>query len=117
ATNPYAPHVPSGSVDPIDESCHMYDYFRVVSAMKAGAAATQDDANVIRWDRVTAWNAPVLVDSFAPERTRGGVRVLPGMIHLSLEFGAVIRRVRRLAGDPRKGIYAFMSVGRIRELT
>ena len=117
ATNPFAPHVPLSPPEPIDDSCHMYDYFRVLSALRAPGEATQADADRIQWDRVSAWKAPVIVDVMFPERTRGGITVLAGRIVLDLTFGAVIQRFRRALGDPRRGAYSFISLDRIRQST
>lgn len=108
--------LPLGGAEDVDWGCHMYDYFRVISAMYAPGGATQADADTIDWSRVKWWTAPVVAEVLFPERMRGGVRVTPDRIEVALAFGAVIRRARRASGDFRLGAHALLPLDHIRTL-
>jgi hypothetical protein len=100
--------LPIGGAEAIDAGCHMYDYFRVLSAMTAPDAPQQGAADVIAWDRVNGWPAPVIAEFLFPERTRGGVTVSNGRIEIDLAFGAIMRHFRRESGDFRQGAYGLL---------
>ena len=99
-------------VTEVDLECHMYDYFRVASAIAAEPEAAQSAADCVDWSAVDerTWTGPVAVQMMFPERTGGGVRFDGGDLYVDGAYGAEVRRLRREAGDFRKGAYALISL-------
>jgi hypothetical protein len=92
-----------GAPDGIDLECHLYDYFRVVSAVASPIEEAQAAADNINWTTVSSlWTAPVVVEVLFPERTVGGVQVDNG-ISVDMTLGVQLRAIRRAAGDPWTG--------------
>jgi hypothetical protein len=105
-----APHVgPAMLGAEVDLGCHLYDYFRVVSALQSTPADAQSAADSIDWPAVERlWPAPVVFELLFPERTVGGVQADGHHITVDLTLGAAVRKVRRAAGDFRKGAMTLM---------
>jgi hypothetical protein len=105
-----APHVGAAMLGTkVDLGCHLYDYFRVVSALQSTPADAQAAADSIDWPAVEClWPAPVAFELLFPERTVGGVQADADYITVDLTLGSAVRKVRRAAGDFRKGAITLM---------
>lgn len=88
-----------GAAVDIEHECHLYDYFRVMSAIASPLDETQTAADNINWTAVRdRWTAPIVVEVLFPERTSGGVRV-DNCITVDLTPGLQLRSARRASGD------------------
>jgi hypothetical protein len=101
----------------IDLGCHLYDYFRVLSALDAPPTEAQAAVDTINWSAVDerSWTGPVVLEVLFPRRTAGGVSVEGEDIVLDLSFGSAFREQRRSRGDFREGVTTFMDLRSIRE--
>ena len=87
-----------------DLVCHLYDYFRVLSALAAAPADAQEAADHIDWSVVAeSWAAPIVVEVLFAERTCGGVRADADCLSVDLSYGIEMRKARRTVGDFRTG--------------
>jgi hypothetical protein len=97
----------------IDAGCHLYDYFRVLSALTS-ASTPPGRVREIDWPVVAQlWTGPVTVEVLFPERTPGGVSVEDDCVIVDLSFGALMRRLRRRAGDFRMGAMAIINAEQV----
>ena len=112
---PYGPSIFPEVVD-VDLECHIYDYFRVASAITVEPPAAQAAADCVNWSAIAdrAWTGPVVVQMLFPERTGGGVIVRDDELYVDLGFGAAVRERRRAAGDFRKGAMGLMDLSQVR---
>jgi hypothetical protein len=93
-----------GSATGVDLECHLYDYFRVLSALRQSPETAQAAADEIDWAAVAeTWTGHVAVEVLFTEERMGGVHVEGGQIALDLAFGIASRKARRAAGDFRRG--------------
>jgi hypothetical protein len=100
--------------DNCDLNCHLYDYFRVLSAVSTRIGDGQAAADRIDLDAAVAWRAPIAVQLNFVERTCGGVTVEEGSaVHLSVKLGTELCQRRRAIGDFRRGNF---SIFRLDEL-
>jgi hypothetical protein len=97
-----------------DLVCHLYDYFRIASAMGAARPDAQSAADTIDFATLPSWRTPIAVEMGFPERTRGGVAVHEDSIELNLVLGLELRAKRRAVGDFRQGAFAIAPVDRVR---
>jgi len=103
-----------GGLAQVDLGCHLYDYFRVISALGVPLVDAARAADEIDWRRATRrWAAPIAVEVLFPERTSGGVRIEDGAIVVDLSLGLDVRRHRRAAGDFREGARIQVPVDKI----
>lgn len=87
-----------------DLVCHLYDYFRLLTALDATPTSCQAEADRVNWSVVSrSWTAPIVVELSFPERTGGGVRAHSAGITMDLSYGIEMRKARREAGDFRTG--------------
>ncbi len=102
-----------------DLACHLYDFFRVASAIRVGREEAQAAADRIDLDALLpAWRSPIAVQFNFTERTRGGVTVLGGTsLNLSLELGLNLCERRRAVGDYRRGGFSIMPFDHLRAQT
>jgi hypothetical protein len=102
-----------GAQGGIDLECHLYDYFRVVSAVASPVEEAQAAADNINWTTVSSlWRAPVVVEVLFPERTVGGVQVDSG-ITVDMTLGLELRGVRRAHGDVWTGAKSLIELSRL----
>ena len=94
----------------VDLGCHLYDYFRVLSATRAIPPTAQQAADHTDWSKVSPlrWPGPVAVELLRAEQTRGGVSIDSDQLTVDLAYGTAVRFARRRAGDPG---YAAMALG------
>lgn len=99
-----------------DLACHLYDYFRVASAIRARANEARSAANRIDLDALLpTWRSPIAVELSFAERTCGGLTVVEGTsVDLSLELGLDLFRMRRAVGDFRQGGFGIISFEQLR---
>jgi|GEM_PF-5490634 len=99
-----------------DLHCHLYDYFRVQSAVRAGVGDGQKAAERIDLDAAETWLAPLAVMLDLEERTVGGVTVNEGeSIRLSMKLGLRMYEVRTAAGDWRGGAFSLIWPAELQE--
>ena len=94
-----------------DLACHIYDYFRFMAAICAGAhedvqvAANAADLRA----SLPTWTTPVAVQLNFNERTRGDVRHCnDSELEMGLELGLRLCARRREVGDFRRGAFIVM---------
>ncbi len=103
-------------MDECDLNCHLYDYFRVQSAVSTDIGDGQAAADRIDLDTAKTWRAPVAVQLNYVERTRGGVTVEEGAtVRLSLKLGVRLCGRRRGVGDFRRGGFSVFPVAHLQE--
>lgn len=94
-----------------DLVCHVYDYFRVASALAVVPSQAQAAANRIDFAAFARdWELPIAFVGVCAERTRGHVVVDNETICASLDLGLGMKRLRQLTGDPMRGSYAIFPV-------
>lgn len=100
-----------------DLACHLYDYFRVASAIAVEPDEAQAAADRIDLDAVLPdWRSPIAMQLTFVERTCGGVTVEGGSVNLSLELGLELCARRRTVGDFRLGGFAIVPFEHLRNL-
>jgi hypothetical protein len=99
-----------------DLACHLYDYFRLASAIRVRPDEAQAAADRIDLDAVLpGWRSPIAVQLNFPERTRGDVALVDGnSLRLSLELGLELCRKRRAVGDFRRGGFTIVPLENVR---
>ena len=98
-----------------DLVCHLYDFFRVASAIRVRPDEAQAAADRIDLDAVLpTWRSPIAVEFLFPERTRGGVTVTGASLSLSLGLGLDLFRKRRSFGDFRQGAFGIFPFEQLR---
>lgn len=106
-----------GASGGIDLECHLYDYFRVMSAVASSGGEAQTAADNINWTAISGrWTAPVVVEVLFPDRTSGGVHVDNG-ITVDLTLGLQVREARRAAGDFMTGAKSLIELGDLEPTT
>lgn len=98
-----------------DLLCHLYDYFRVASAISAELDDAQASANRVDLGSL-AWTSPMAVELLYKERTRGGVVVTSRFIELDMALGVELRRRRRSHGDFTQGAFVMFPMSHLRGL-
>lgn len=94
-----------------DLICHVYDYFRVASAIARPPADAQGAADRIDLTSVSSnWTLPIAHVGLRPERTRGGVIVDGDAITQDLRLGIAIKRLRMEHGEAIRGAYAVFPI-------
>jgi hypothetical protein len=102
-----------------DLGCHIYDYFRVLSALQSGPDQAQERADGLDWSAIEdkQWTAPVAVELLFQDRTEGGVRVEGNNLVIDLAYGIKTREKRREAGDFRMGATSLTELSVLRQKT
>jgi hypothetical protein len=106
-------------VDQMDLGCHLYDYFRILSAISRTLPDAQEAIETVDWRAVDEerWTAPVWIELIMGSRTGGGVRVVaPDGIEVDLSLGVVTRFRRHQFGDFRTGARIPLPLAQIRDL-
>lgn len=105
-----------GDLASVDLGCHMYDYFRALSAITVGPDCAQAAADTVDWSTIDEdrWTGPIAVEVLFPDRTAGGVRVEGDSLVVDLTYGRLVRERRRAAGDFREGAMALASLALVR---
>jgi hypothetical protein len=100
---------PARIVNPMDcdLTCHIYDFFRVASAIRVPPEEAQAAADRIDLEAVLPnWRSPIAVETLFSERTRGGVSVVDGpSVKLNFQLGLDLWSRRRAVGDFRQGAF------------
>jgi hypothetical protein len=99
-----------------DLACHLYDYFRVLSATRvppdeAQAAADRIDLDALPLD----WRLPIAVQVLFVERTRGGVTAKGSSLRLNVRLGMDLRHQRRTVQDFRQGAFQIVPIEDLRK--
>jgi hypothetical protein len=108
---------PSLTLNPsnCDVLCHLYDCFRVASAISADLSDAQAAADRVDLKEL-AWTSPVAVELLHKERTRGGVVATNKFIELDMTLRVELRRRRRIQGDFTQGAFVMMPMSHLRSL-
>ena len=100
-----------------DLICHVYDYFRVASAVAVPPGESQAAADRIDLAASTKdWTFPIAVVAGHNERTRGCVVVDGDVVTASLDLGIDIKCLRRLTGARLRGSFAIFPVQHLVDL-
>jgi Tfp pilus assembly protein PilF len=111
-----APRLTAGLFPILDPASHLYDYFRVLTAIAHPPGQAVDRTKTVEWATVEkrAWTAPIVVEVLFPNRTAGGVSLHGERLSVDLAYGIDFRRKRRASGDFRMGALALIELERLR---
>jgi len=112
-----APRLSAGLFAGLDPVSHLYDYFRVLAALKVDPGEAAAAARGLDWSHISDadWTAPIIVELLFPERAKGGVSVGEGRIVVDLSYGIALREARREAKDPAMGALGMVDLSQLRE--
>ena len=89
-----------GAQQGVDLECHLYDYFRVMSAISCSPDEAKAATSNINWGSIgPKWAAPVAVEVLLGHRTAGAVNVVSNAINIDLTYGLRARQDRLARND------------------
>ena len=111
-----ASRLTAGLFASIDPASHLYDYFRVLTAINYDPRAAAERLNTVEWNRIDVrdWTAPIVVELLFPNRTAGGVSIEGNQLQIDLAYGIEFRRKRRATGDFRMGALQLIELEHLR---